>query len=283
MSTLRPRFTSPPIALTIAGSDCSGGAGIQADLKAFHRANIHGLSAVTCVVSETPGIVNAIHPIPPVILASQVSLLLDQYPVSAVKTGMLFSIAHIRAILPTLQSGNLPIIVDPVMIATSGDPLVEPDAITSYRDELCPIASLITPNINEAVALLDTEPVQELTAMRDLARDLSRKFSTAVLVKGGHLGSSSEAVDVLATTDGKISEFRSPHIEGVNTHGTGCTLSAAITAGIANGMSLQHAVQYGKQTISHAIAHSMRWATQKNARIPEEMQALNLFSETIDY
>ncbi len=283
MSTLAPRFTSPPVALTIAGSDCSGGAGIQADLKAFHRANVHGLSAVTCVVSETPGIVEAIHPIPPKIVASQVSLLLDQYSVSAVKTGMLFSISHIRAILPTLQSGMFPIVVDPVMIATSGDPLVEPDAIACYRDELCPMATLVTPNLNEAAALLDLDPVNELTAMRDLARDLSRKFTTAVLVKGGHLGNSTEAVDVLATTEGKITEFRSPLIEGVNTHGTGCTLSAAITAAIANGMNLEKAVEYGKQTITHAILNSMRWTAKKNARIPEEMQALNLFGESVDY
>lgn len=283
MSNPHPRFTSPPIALTIAGSDCSAGAGIQADLKAFHRAHVHGLSAITCVVSETPGIVEAIHPIPPEIVASQISLLLDQYPVNAMKTGMLFSIAHIRAILPLLQSSKLPIVVDPVMIATSGDSLIEPDAVSGYRDDLCPIATLITPNLNEAAALLGAEPVRELTAMRDLARDLSQKLSTAVLVKGGHLDSSPQAVDVLATTDGRISDYRSPLVEGVNTHGTGCTLSAAITAAMANGMRLEDAVQYGKQTITRAIVHSMRWNTKKNARIPGDMQALDLFGESIDY
>lgn len=282
MSTLYPRFHSPSIALTIAGSDCSGGAGIQADLKSFHRAGVHGLSAVTCVVSETPGIVETIHPVPPQIVASQVSLLLDQYPVNAVKTGMLFSTAHLRAILPSLLSCGLPIIVDPVMIATSGDPLVEPDAIASYRDELCPISTLITPNLNEAAALLETDPPKTFTDLRDLARELSRKFSTSVLVKGGHFTGLSEAIDVLASADGELTEYRSPLIEGVNTHGTGCTLSAAITAALANGMSLKDAIQHGKNTITHAIAHSLRWPTQKNARIPEEMQALNLFGESIN-
>jgi len=283
MSTLHPHFTTPPIALTIAGSDCSAGAGIQADLKAFHRAGIHGLSAVTCVVSEAPGIVEAIHPIPPEIVASQVSLLLDHYSIRAVKTGMLFSVAHIRAILPALLSCHLPIVVDPVMIATSGDPLVEPDAIASYRDELCPISTLVTPNLNEAAALLETDPPKTFTDLRDLARELSRKFSTSVLVKGGHFIGLSEAVDLLATADGELTEYRSPLIEGVNTHGTGCTLSAAITAALANGMSLKETIQHGKNTITRAIAHSLRWPTQKNARIPEEMQALNLFGNSIDY
>ncbi len=177
----------PPVALTIAGSDCSAGAGIQADLKTFQHFHVHGLTAVTCVVSETANIVRAVHPVPVAIVSDQVSLLLDSFPVAAVKTGMLYSAAHVRAVAEILaRHPGLALVVDPVMIASTGDPLLEDDAITAYRELLLPLARVITPNLPEAEVLLG-EKIPDEAALESAAHRLAERFGTAVLLKGGHL------------------------------------------------------------------------------------------------
>ncbi len=258
-----PHPHSPPIVLTVAGSDCSGGAGLQADLKTFAAFGAYGLSAVTCVVSEVPGKVEAVHPVPAELVESQIRLLLASLPVAAVKTGMLFSAQVVRRVAAALEapsSGqNRPLIVDPVMIATSGDPLIEPDAIAAYEECLFPVAEIITPNLDEAAHLLGWRAREE----HDLGRqaiELKARYGCGVLVKGGHLGGA-EAVDcLLARQSGAIPIFlRGSFIQNVSTHGTGCTTSAAIAAGMAQGRSVEQAVRDAKWFVTSAIEGICRW------------------------
>ena len=221
----------PPIALSIAGSDNSAGAGVQADLKTFTALGVYGLTAVTCVVAEVPGRVSAMAPVPPEVVAEQVRLSLAHFPVGAVKTGMLHSRAIIDAVCAVLESAlhpnRPPLVVDPVMISTSGTALLEPAGVAACRERLFPLAALVTPNLDETAALLG-RPVTTPAAMREAGHALSQRYGAAFLLKGGHLAG--EALDLLITPDGAEAEFCAPRVPGVATHGTGCTLSAAITA-----------------------------------------------------
>jgi hydroxymethylpyrimidine/phosphomethylpyrimidine kinase len=245
---------SPPVALTIAGSDCSAGAGIQADLKTFQYFGVHGLTAVTCVVSETANVVRAVHPVPPAIVADQLSLLLDSFPVAALKTGMLFSAAHVRAVAAVLsQYPGLQVVVDPVMIASTGDSLLEPDAVEAYLELLFPLARLITPNLPEAETLLG-EPIADEGALESAARRLSGRFGTAVLLKGGHL-QGADCTDLLVD-QGAIRRFTDQRIPAAAAHGTGCTLSAAITAALACRRDLPAAVEAAKHYLGKSLRHS---------------------------
>ncbi|MEI8235246.1 MAG: bifunctional hydroxymethylpyrimidine kinase/phosphomethylpyrimidine kinase [Verrucomicrobiota bacterium] len=248
--------TSPPVALSIAGSDNSAGAGAQADLKTFTALGVYGLTAITCVVAEVPGKVSAIAPVPPEVVAEQIRLSLAAYPVVAVKTGMLHSAAVIEAVCAVLEPARLALVVDPVMVATSGAPLLEPDAVAAYRRRLFPLAALVTPNLPEASALWG-RPVGSLDAMRQAGRSLCASHGCAFLLKGGHL--QGEAVDLLVTPQGEEELFSAPRIAHVATHGTGCTLSAAITAGLASGKPLKEAVACAKAFVTRAIAGSYRW------------------------
>jgi len=240
--------------MTIAGSDCSSGAGIQADLKTFQHFHVHGLTAVTCVVSETANIVRAIHPVPVDIVIDQISLLLASFPVVAAKTGMLFSAAHVTAVAELLKNHrHLQIVVDPVMIASTGDSLLESAAIAAYRNLLLPQARVITPNLPEAEALLG-ERIPDESAMESAARRLSRQFGTAVLLKGGHL-TGPECLDLLVD-QGELFRFTAPRIPVVGSHGSGCTLSAAITAALALGESLAWAVELAKNYLGTTLSQS---------------------------
>lgn len=255
-----PAFTSPPIALTIAGSDCSAGAGLQADMKTFNAHGVYGLTAVTCVVSELPGKVSRIDPCVAVMVQDQVEVLLKGFPIAAVKTGMLYSKEIIAAVAGVFQAMpprlRPPIIVDPVMIATSGDPLLQADAVAAYESLLFPLATLLTPNLDEASALLGKK-ISQRDQLTDAAKELFQRYGCAILLKGGHL-QGAEAVDVLITADG-VSEFTAPFIPNVSTHGTGCTYSAAITAGLAQGLTLSTAAAQGKRYITAAIGQSFQW------------------------
>ncbi len=244
----------PPFcALTIAGSDCSAGAGIQADLKTFQFHGVHGLTAVTCVVSETANEVRAVHPVPAELVADQTRLLLEAFPVRAVKTGMLFSAQIIRDVAAVLRNHPIPaLVVDPVMIASTGDPLLEPDAIGAYRRDLFPLASLITPNLHEAEALLGA-PITHAT-LASAAMELERRFACPVLLKGGHLPGET-CLDLLCSNQQTI-EFSAPRLEVAASHGTGCTLSAAITARLALGDSLPDAIAAAKHYLGEALRHS---------------------------
>ncbi len=253
-----------PVVLTIAGSDNSAGAGAQADLKTMSALGTYGVTAITCVVAEVPGRVSAIHPIPTAIVAEQIRLLFGAYPIAAIKTGMLYSCEIITAVLAVLDEcrarcgGALPpLIVDPVMVATSGDPLLHADAVALYRKELFPRATLITPNLDEVRTLLDTS-VTTLAEMRAAGIRLAAEHRCAFLIKGGHL-TGTIATDLLCEPDGAVTEFTAPRTPGVNTHGTGCTTSAAIAASLARGLPLHDAVGAAKTYVSRAIANHLRW------------------------
>ena len=248
-----------PVALTIAGSDCSAGAGIQADLKTFQQFHVHGLTAITCVVSETANVVRAVHPVPVDIVCDQITLLLAAFPVAAVKTGMLFSAAHIRAVAEILQNHRgLLLVVDPVMIASTGTSLIEQDAMAACRELLLPVARVITPNLPEAEALLG-ERINDEASMESAARRLAEQFGTAVLLKGGHL-QGPDCLDLLVD-HGVVYRFTEKRIPTGGSHGTGCTLSAAITAALAHGEALLRAVAQAKNHLGKTLRQSYAFAS----------------------
>jgi hydroxymethylpyrimidine/phosphomethylpyrimidine kinase len=255
------RFTvhgATPVALTIAGSDCSAGAGLQADLKTFRAFQVYGLSAVTCVVAEVPGKVSRLDPVDPANVRQQIELCLANFPVKAIKTGLLCSAAILETVADALEkhAPATPLVVDPVMVATSGDILLEPEAIEFYRTRLFPRAALVTPNMAEAAALIRS-PVRNLEEMHAAGARLAEEFGSRFLIKGGHL-SGERAVDLLVG-DGEMREFTAPLVAGVSTHGTGCTYSAAITAGLALGDSLEDAIARAKEFVSRAIRDHFSW------------------------
>ena len=259
-----------PVALSIAGSDSSAGAGIQADLKTFSALGIYGLTAVTCIVAEVPGKVSRIEPVSARIVREQIEVLVKNFPIGAIKTGLLCSAEMISAVAKAIRSMHrnsaspVPVVIDPVIVATSGDPLVEPAAIETYEKELFPLASLITPNLNEAERLLGTE-IKDRQAMRRAGKKLERKFGTAILVKGGHLEGDA-ALDLLFI-GGKVVEFSAPKAFGVATHGTGCTYSAAISAGLASGLALEVAIRRAKKFVAEAIAQHFRWTSPSGKKL----------------
>lgn len=244
--------------MTIAGSDCSCGAGAQADLKTFAAFGVYGLSAITCVVSEVPGRVERVQAVSPEMLRSQIRILFDAYPVAAVKTGMLYSRPLLRVVSEELADrlGRYHLIVDPVMVASSGDPLLKPDAIRAYEQELFPLADVITPNLDEAAVLLGRR-VSHRRDMAAAADELRSKYGAAVLLKGGHL-EGREAADVLCTA-GRTEELVLPRLATRETHGTGCTLSAAIAAGLARGRTLRAAVGNAKKFLHRAMTRQWEW------------------------
>lgn len=251
--------TSPPVVLTIAGSDSSAGAGVQADLKAISALGGYGLNALTSVVSETPGIVSLVRLLDAEFIADQIRVLFGGFPIAAAKTGMLGGREQVMAVVEVWKKfghGRIPLVVDPVMVATSGGRLLENDAVRTLVEELLPLATLITPNMDEAAVLWD-KPVTDPVEMESCAQELSARFGTAVLVKGGHL--SGAAADVLCDATGTITWHTAERTEGVHTHGTGCTYSAAIATGLAHGLDLNEAVAQAKAFVSQAIAQHFVW------------------------
>ena len=250
-----------PIALTIAGSDSSAGAGIQADLKTFAALGVYGLTAVTCIVAEIPGKVSRIEAVTPGMVREQIEVLLRHFKIAAIKTGLLCSEEIVSAVAKALQNSRqrIPLVIDPVMIATSGDRLLEPAGIEAYKNQLFPLATLITPNLDEAGLLLKTR-IKGRQQMETSAKALAARFRSSVLLKGGHL-QGDKAIDFLFH-DGGLTEFSAPFVRGVATHGTGCTYSAAITAGLASGLSLQRAIERAKRFVSRSIAQCFRWSSE---------------------
>jgi hydroxymethylpyrimidine/phosphomethylpyrimidine kinase len=239
------------IALTIAGSDSSGGAGIQADLKTFAAFGVYGASVITALTAQNTVGVRAIAEVSPDFIAQQIDAVIEDLEVGAAKTGMLARVPVIEAVAERLRAHPLPyLVVDPVMVSTSGDALLEPEATACLREQIIPLATLLTPNLREA-EVLTGRPVTNPAQMRDAARALLDTGAHAVLVKGGHL--SGDAIDVLY--DGReFREYSAPQIVTRNTHGTGCTLSAAITACLARGFSLDEAVAAAKRYVTRAIS-----------------------------
>ena len=268
------RTRTAPVALTIAGSDSSAGAGVQADLKTFSALGVYGLTAITCVVAEIPGRVSRIEPVSAEIVREQIALLFRNFPIAAAKTGLLFSAEIVEAVaravvdLSANSAKRFPLVIDPVIVATSGNRLLEPRAIELYERELFPLATLLTPNLNEAEKLLG-EPIRDLQAMRKAGKEMQKKYGVSILLKGGHL-TGNNAVDLLFAGD-KISEFSAPFVHGVATHGTGCTYSAAITAGLASGLSLESAIRRAKKFVTASIARRFRWTSSSG----KQLDALN--------
>jgi hydroxymethylpyrimidine/phosphomethylpyrimidine kinase len=244
-----------PVALTIAGSDSGGGAGIQADLKTFAALGVHGTSAITCITAQNPAGVRGIQACSVDIVRRQIEAVFDELPPTAVKTGMLYSAPIIRVVAGFfLRRRDVPLVVDPVMVSTTGAQLLKPAAVKALCAELLPLATVVTPNLDEA-AILVGQKLTSVTDLRAAARELHQRFGCAALVKGGHLRGLKEAVDIFY--DGRQELLLSaPFIRGVSTHGTGCTYSAAIAGHLARGRSLPRAVQCAKEYITQAIAQS---------------------------
>ncbi|HEY3892393.1 MAG TPA: bifunctional hydroxymethylpyrimidine kinase/phosphomethylpyrimidine kinase [Bradyrhizobium sp.] len=246
-----------PVALTVAGSDSSGGAGIQADLKTFAAFGVYGASVITALTAQNTTGVSAIHAVPPPFVTAQIDAVFGDLAVEAVKIGMVAQLAAIDAVAAGLTRWSpRHVVLDPVMVATSGERLLAPDAVDALRNKLVPWASLITPNLPEAAALLDEPVAQSETAIESQGRRLLAMGCRAVLIKGGH-GQGRESVDYLIGPAGTIA-LSAPRLATKNTHGTGCSLSSAIAAGLAKGEDLATAVRHAKAWISAAIAAADR-------------------------
>jgi hydroxymethylpyrimidine/phosphomethylpyrimidine kinase len=244
-----------PVAMTVAGSDSGGGAGIQADLKTFAALGTHGVSVITSVTAQNPRAVSGVEPCSPKIIEQQLDAVLAFHP-GAAKTGMLFSAEIIWLVAKFFQANErIKLVVDPVMIATSGARLLRTDAVEALARDLLPVASLVTPNIAEAEALTGRR-VREPEDLRGAAHELHERFGCATLMKGGHLETGDVALDVFY--DGQTELLlEAPRAAGVATHGTGCTYAAAITAQLAQGKTLADAVVAAKEFITNAIHNSV--------------------------
>jgi hydroxymethylpyrimidine/phosphomethylpyrimidine kinase len=246
-----------PIAVTIAGSDSSGGAGIQADLKTFSALGVYGASVVTALTAQNTKGVSAIHDVPPDFIAAQIDAVFADLNVRAVKIGMLSQAAVIETVAGRLDHWRAPnIVLDPVMVATSGDRLLNQEAIDVLKRVLIPRALVITPNLPEAAALLDAPLAQTEAEMRGQGERLLALGARAVLIKGGH-GEGAESVDLLVEAT-SVTRLAAARVPTRNTHGTGCTLSSAIAAGLAKGLELAPAVREAKAFVSAAILASER-------------------------
>ncbi len=245
------------IAVTIAGSDSGGGAGIQADLKTFSALGVYGASVITALTAQNTKGVTAIHDVPPDFIAAQIDAVFSDIKVGAVKIGMVSQSAVAETIAAGLERwGQSRVVFDPVMIAASGDRLLAPDAIDTLKRVLIPRALVITPNLPEAAALLDAPIASSETQMREQAERLLALGPKSVLIKGGH-GSGPESVDLLVEPTA-CTRLPAARIATQNTHGTGCTLSSAIAAGLAKGLGLAEAVGAAKAYVTAAIAASGR-------------------------
>jgi hydroxymethylpyrimidine/phosphomethylpyrimidine kinase len=251
---MNTRAASAPVALTIAGSDSSGGAGIQADLKTFCAFGVYGASVVTALTAQNTQRVGVIEAVAPQFVAAQLEAVLSDLDVAAVKTGMLANAAIVDVVAGRLRAGPpLPLIVDPVAVASSGGALLAADGLALLRDALLPMATLLTPNRLEAALLLGTrEAISDEEAVAQ-AKALRALGCGAVLLKGGH-ASGAEAVDILC--DGEIRRFARPRLASRHGHGSGCTLAAAIAALIAQGVALAQAVERAKNYVWRALAEA---------------------------
>lgn len=243
-----------PSALTIAGTDPTGGAGIQADLKTFQELKSYGMSVITSVVAQNTTGVQDVHHIPLDMLQKQLDAVFSDMPVHAIKTGMIANIDMMEVIQQTLQHKQIPLVMDPVMVATSGDALIHEDARIYLQKHLLPLCALVTPNLPETEFLTGRQ-ITNQTDMMEAAKTLVHEYGVdAALIKGGHLDDE-EAIDFLYNGREMIS-FSEKRIDTQNTHGTGCTYSAAITAYLSHGDSMQNAVEKGKQFVTAAIRDS---------------------------
>ncbi len=259
-----------PVALTIAGSDSGGGAGIQADLKTFAALDVFGTSAITCVTAQNPGEVTAVHAVEAEMVTRQIKAVCEGFPVVAAKTGMLYSAAIIRAVAAAdVRQGIQVLVVDPVMVATSGARLLQPDAVDVLCAELLPQARVVTPNLHEA-EILCGHAITSVDALRGAAAEIGDRFDVACVIKGGHLPG--EAVVDVLYDEGEEFVFTAPRVDSAESHGSGCAFSAAITAFMARGMLLSDAVAKAKEFVRQSIVH---------ARAVGRYHPLNLFWDVV--
>jgi hydroxymethylpyrimidine/phosphomethylpyrimidine kinase len=243
---------APPLALTIAGSDSGGGAGIQADLKTMLACGVHGMSALTAVTAQNSLGVQGVWELPTEAVVAQIRSVVDDIGVDAVKTGMLSSAAIARAVAGALAGIAAPLVVDPVAVSKHGDALLQTDAVEAYRTELVPLATVVTPNVDEA-RLLTGVTVRSRADLREAADALLALGTRWALVKGGHLSDEAESIDLL--TDGTTSiELTGPRYDNRHTHGTGCTLASALASGLARGLDVPSAAAFAKEYVGGAIA-----------------------------
>jgi hydroxymethylpyrimidine/phosphomethylpyrimidine kinase len=273
-----------PTALSIAGSDPSGGAGIQADLKTFITLGVYGAAALTALTAQNTLGVTGVHPVPAEFVAAQLDAVLSDLDVRAVKTGMLWSADVVAAVVDAIRRYGVPaVVVDPVMVATSGDRLVDQGTVDAIRDKLLPVATVVTPNLPEAAALVDAPVPKDEDSMSEVGSAIRELGAAAALVKGGHLRGD-QATDVLVDSRGVL-RLPAPRVPTNNTHGTGCTLSSAIAARMALGDDLRSAVVEAKAYLTSAIAaavdlevgaghgpvhHFFRWDRQRTGVIGTE-------------
>lgn len=256
---------TPSVALTIAGSDSGGGAGIQADLVTFAALGVHGASVVTALTAQNTRTVTAVHVPPLDFLQAQLDAVLDDLPVAAVKTGMLATEKVVRAVAEAASAGRLPnLVVDPVLVSSTGARLLDEGAERAYVEALFPQALVVTPNSREATALLG-RPVETVDDARAAARDLAELGPRWVVVKGGHQrdaagGPSAEAVDVVyEAATGEVTELRRPRVDTRNDHGTGCTFAAATAARLASGDTVPEALAAAKDFVHEGLTASAGW------------------------
>jgi hydroxymethylpyrimidine/phosphomethylpyrimidine kinase len=248
-----PQLLRPPVALTIGGSDSGGGAGIQADLKTFTALQVFGCSAITCITAQNTCGVERVDGLPAAALSAQVEAVCRDLPVAAVKTGMLLNTALIEATGEAISQIAAPRVIDPVMVSRAGAVLLEAEAVAAMAS-LLPLASLITPNVHEA-ALLSGAPIRAPQDVEDCARQLTQLGCRAVLIKGGGLPGL-QGRDLLCS-DGQLEWLVSPAIDSRHTHGSGCTLAAAITAGLAQGLELRPAIVAAKAYVTGALRRGL--------------------------
>lgn len=244
------------IAMTIAGSDSGGGAGIQADLKTFQELDVFGTSTITSVTAQNTHGVNAIQSIEPEIVKAQIEAVFSDFPLQAVKTGMLFSSDIIKVVAEELKGKGIPLVIDPVMIAKGGASLLRDEAIEALKAELLPIATVVTPNIPEAEVLTGFR-IQTQDDIEKAAKHILAFGADSVVIKGGHRENVPYAEDLFMSSDGKKFSVRTPWIDTKDTHGTGCTYAAAITAFLAQGKSKADAVISAKNYIHAAIENGL--------------------------
>lgn len=247
------------IALTIAGSDSGGGAGIQADLKTFQELDVFGMSVITAVTAQNTLGVNGIAPLQPIFVKSQLDALYSDFTIGALKTGMLFSAEIIEIVADALRqqaTQKQAVVIDPVMIAKGGASLLQDSAIAAMQRGLLPLATVCTPNIPEAEVLANMR-IERQEHIEEAAKRLLSYGMEAVVMKGGHWQAGEQVIDYVFMQSGEKFELHAPRIATVHTHGTGCTFSAAITAELAKGESLRQAIITGKRYVHAAIAHSL--------------------------
>ena len=256
MNDQRSTAKKIPVALTIAGSDSGGGAGIQTDLKTFAVSSVFGTTAITCVTAQNPDGVSGVEAVSPVMVQKQIKAVAEGFPIAATKTGMLYSADIISAVAEMVRDYSLGmLVVDPVMIATSGANLLRDDAVEALCSELLPLATVVTPNLPEAEVICG-HTINTKDELIEAAKEIGDKFGIACIAKGGHLDIGSDEVFDILYVDGETTVISSPLIDAKETHGTGCTFAAAVTANLALGYDLVTAFKKAKSFVAAALENA---------------------------